>query len=247
VRSAALPKLEDIVNLPEKEDILGDWHVHTIASDGADTIENLGEEARRLGYKFLAICDHSKSVKGGIGEDMVKEEIKRIKDWNKKNDKVRLLGGIELEILEEGKLDFPSSITDDLDIVIGAIHHGYQDSIENLNERICYALQSGRINILGHLTGRLIQQRAPYPLDFLRIFALAEKMGTALEVNAHAIRMDLNVPLIRLAKNYNIKVAISSDAHIKWELSMIELGLILIRKALLRRNSLLFPKDITKF
>ncbi len=205
-----LPKLLEL------KDIKGDFHIHTKATDGAHTLEELADAAKNKGYEYMVICDHSQSlvIAGGLSSKDMLKEIEQIRKFNKKIKSFRVLAGVELEILSEGKIDYDDSLLKEFDVVVAAIHSGFKQSKEILTNRIIQAMESKYVNIIAHPTGRLFGVRNAYELDFEKIFKAAKETNTFLEINAYPERLDLSDENIRLAKNSGVGLVISTDTHL---------------------------------
>jgi len=228
-------------NLPELvqlEDIQGDLHIHTNYSDGASSIEEIALEAKKLGYKYIAICDHSQSVKyaGGLTEDELLHQIEEIAKLNKKLQGIRILAGNEVDIKDDGSLDYPEEILEKLDIVIAAVHTGFKHQV---TERICKAMEHPLVDIIAHPTGRLISTRLGYEIDLEKILKKASQTHTALEINSYYERLDLNDINCRQAKELGCRFAINTDAHHLEHLWMMKLGFGLARRAWLNKEDII--------
>ena len=201
--------------LVQLEDIRGDLHMHTNASDGKATFEEMIEAARSRGLEYIAITDHSKrvSMAGGLDTKRLEAqwaEIDRIRD---QYDNIRVLKGIECDILEKGGMDLPDDVLAKADWVIASVHYGQQQPIEQITDRILGALENPYVDILAHPTGRLINRRKPYAVDMEQVFATAAKCGKMLELNANPMRLDLHDIHCATAKRHGIPIVISTDAH----------------------------------
>ena len=220
----------------ELKDLRGDLHTHTTESDGKGTIEEMAEAAMAMGYGYLAITDHSKSltVAHGLDEKRLLKQIKKIDAYNEKlrkgRKRFRLLKGAEVDILPDGTLDHPAELLSKLDCVVGAVHSAFNMGEEAMTARIIKAISSGSIDILAHPTGRLIGARPPYPLDMERVMREAARMGVAMEINSYPERLDLNDVHCRLAKDLGVMLAISTDAHAPRTLSNMRYGLHTARR-----------------
>ncbi len=205
-------ELPDLVKL---EDIRGDLHCHTKWSDGKFTVREMAEAAKEKGYAFLGITDHSKSqtVAGGLSEDDLAEQIDEIDGLNEELDGITILKGSEVDIMEDGKLDFSDNILARLDYVICAIHGGFGLSYEKQTERVLRAMDNKHFNILAHATGRLINERPAYDIDLERVMTAAAERGCFLELNAHPNRLDINDARCKMARDMGLKVPIGTDAH----------------------------------
>jgi len=198
-----------------RDDLRGDLHCHTKASDGEATIQEMAEAAREQGCEYLAITDHSQGLSGvqGLDEKQLARQIREIDRLNAKLRGIRVLKGIEVEILEDGSLGLDDAILKELDLRIGAVHSKFDLPRTRQTERILRAMDNPHFNILAHPTGRLIDQREPYPVDLERVMRAARQRGCVLEISARPSRLDLSDVHIRMAKDMGVKLVISSDAH----------------------------------
>ncbi len=224
-RTGALP------NLIKLKDMRGDFHTHTRASDGVNTIEQMASAAQELGYEYICISDHSKTtaVAHGLNINRLEKQIAEIKKLQKRF-KIKILAGSEVDILGNGELDFPDKILKKLDVVIGSIHSGFKSPREKMTARIVAALQNKHLDILGHPTGRLINARNPYEVDLKKVFDAAAQNRKIMEIDAHPARLDLKDEHILLAKEYGIKFAIDSDAHSTDQLKLLHFGVHTARR-----------------
>lgn len=241
IEAAMKNKLPELVQL---EDIQGDLHIHTNYSDGASSIEEIALESKKLGYKYIAICDHSQSVKyaGGLTEDKLLHQMEEIAALNKKLKGIRILAGNEVDIKQDGSLDYPERILEKLDLVIAAVHIGFK---HNVTERICKAMEHPLVDIIAHPTGRLISSRLGYEIDLEKILEKASQTNTALEINSYYERLDLNDLNCRQAKELGCRFAINTDAHHLEHLWMMKLGVGLARRAWLSKDIIIntYPAD----
>lgn len=231
-------------NLIEVSDIKGDLHVHSNWSDGMGSLQELADKGKELGYEYLAVTDHSQSLKiaGGLSEKRLQEQGKEIEEINQQYEDFRLLKGIEVDILAQGKLDFSDEILQELDIVVASIHTGFGSGTD-LTERICEALKNPNIDILAHPTGRLISRRDPYKVDLERVMEVAKKNQIALEINSAPDRLDLRDKDCQKAKENEMVIAINTDAHHLSRLEDIDLGVITARRGSLEKENILNAKD----
>jgi DNA polymerase (family 10) len=205
--------------LLELKHIKGDLHVHTSASDGANTLEEMAAAAIGRGYEYIAITEHSKSlgIAGGLDEERLLEHIEAIDRFNqwiaKKGEKFRLLKGAEVEIRSDGTLDYDGEVLERLDCVVGAVHSGFEMPVEEMTGRIVNAFATGQLTIFAHPTGRLIAMREPYAVDMERVVSAAKEHGVFLELNSYPDRLDLNDVHLRLARDTGVLVAVSTDSH----------------------------------
>jgi len=228
-------------NLPkvvEMTDIKGDLHVHSKYSDGNLTLKELAELARGMGYKYIAICDHSQSARyaGGLSASRLQEQAKEIERLNLGLKNLRILKGIEVDILFDGKLDFPDDVLKKLDIVIAAIHSGFK---RNVTERMIKAMDNPWVSIIAHPSGRLISRREGYDVDLEKVLLAAKEKGKALELNAYYDRLDLNEFYLKKAKESNVKIGIGTDTHSAKGLQMMRFGVGIARRAWLEKKDIL--------
>ena len=204
----------------------GDFHVHSNWSDGIHTLAQLQAKGQALGYEYLAICDHSRTlgIAGGLSVERLQARNQEIEKLNQ-NGGCKLLRGIELEIGGEGQLDYPPEVLSELDLVVGAIHRGFGQPQGKIMERLERALSTGAIFILAHPTGRLLGRRDALAVDMEKLFKLASKYQVALELNANPDRLDLGADNLRAAKARGIPIAINTDAHSRDNLGQIHWAL----------------------
>ena len=209
------------------EDIRGDLHTHTSASDGTLSIADMAEAAKRKGYEYLAISDHSKrvSVAHGLDERRLNAQIEEIDKLAGSFGKLRLLKSCEVDILSDGSLDIANDTLRRLDFVCGAIHYNFNLSREKQTDRIIRAMDNPSFSILAHPTGRLINKRQPYELNMERVIRAAAERGCIIEINAHPDRLDMNDVHARMAKDAKVKIAISTDAHSAEGLDLMRFGI----------------------
>lgn len=208
-RKGRLPRLVT------RSSIRGDLHVHTRASDGTASIEEMADAAQALGYEYIAITEHSRrvTVAHGLDEKRLAGQIDEIDRLNETLKGITVLSGIEVDILEDGTLDLPDSILKRLDLVLGAAHTSFGMSAERQTERILRAMDNPYFSVLAHPTGRLIGRREPLALDIERLLHGALERGVFLEVNGQPDRLDLNDIHARMAKDIGVRIALSTDAH----------------------------------
>ncbi|NLM52970.1 MAG: PHP domain-containing protein [Firmicutes bacterium] len=226
------------------EDYKGDLHVHTNWSDGTASIEKMVEMAVEMGYEYVAITDHSQSLKvaRGLSLQRLAEQRAYIDKLQTKYN-LRILCGIEADILDDGSIDAPDEILAQLDVVVASVHSGFRQSREKLTARICKAMQNPYVQILGHPTGRLLGQRDPYEVDIDEILRVAKATGTILEINSSPDRLDLTDKIVLQAKKASIKIAINTDAHSQLELANITLGLAVARRGWLTADDVINTRN----
>jgi DNA polymerase (family 10) len=197
------------------KDIRGDLHVHSRATDGHYSIEEMAEAARKLGYEYIAMTDHSQHVTVARGMDARRlgRQIKEIDALNARLKGILVLKSIELDILEDGRLDLPDAILKELDVVSCSVHYKFNLPREKQTERIIRAMDNPYFQILNHPSGRLINERRAYDVDLEKVMRAARERGVAIELNAHPDRLDLDDVHCKTAKEMGVKVSISTDAH----------------------------------
>jgi len=239
-RAGKLPKLV------ERRDLRGDLHAHTTATDGHDSLEAMAKAARERGFEYLAITEHSRhlTVAHGLDPRGLAQQIEAIDRLNAKGAGVRLLKGIEVDILEDGTLDLPNEILARLDLVVGAIHSKFNLSRERQTERILRGMQHRFFTILAHPSGRLIEERPPYDVDLPRIIRAARERGSFLELNAHPDRLDLSDVHCRMAKEASVLVSIASDAHRTSDFDDLQYGIDQARRGWLEKRDVLNTRPL---
>ncbi|WP_456433839.1 DNA polymerase/3'-5' exonuclease PolX [Thermosulfuriphilus sp.] len=228
-------------NLVAYEAILGDLHVHSSFSDGVASVEEIGERAEAMGLSWVGICDHSQGLRvaGGLKSEDIAAKKEAISRFNRRKKKVKLLFGTEVDILADGTLDYPDELLKEFDLVIASIHSGFRQDEATLTKRILSAIKNPYVHIIGHPTGRLLGERAPYPLDLKAVLAAAKEAGVALEINAYYKRLDLNDVNARAAKEAGVKLAIGTDAHSLEQLAFLPLGVAMARRGWCEAQDLL--------
>jgi DNA polymerase (family 10) len=230
-KAGRLPHLVDL------QDLAGDLHAHTKATDGRHSLKEMAEAARRRGLQYLAITDHSRRLTMAKGFDAARlvaqmEEIDRL---NAALSGIRLLKGIEVDILEDGNLDLPDDLLGRLDLVVGAVHSRFNLPMQKQTERIVKAMDHPHFSILAHPSGRLIGQREPYEVDMSRIIRKARERRCFLEVNAHPERLDLTDIHCQMAREEGVLLAINTDAHSTLELENARFGIGQARRGWLEK------------
>jgi DNA polymerase (family 10) len=238
IETAQKGKLPELVRL---DDIRGDLHSHTRATDGRSSLEEMAQAARERGYEYLAITDHSKhvTVARGLDARRLGEQIEEIDRLNEKLHDIVLLKGIEVDILEDGSLDLPDDILKKLDLVVCAVHYKFNLSAEKQTDRIIKGIDNPYFTILAHPTGRMIGQRDPYQLDMERLMKAAKESNCFLEINAQPDRLDLTEVYAKMAKEMGIMIAISTDAHSVNELDFMRFGAYQARRGWLESEDVL--------
>lgn len=239
-RAGTLPKLVEL------SDLKGDLHAHTKATDGRNSLHEMALAARERGFEYLAITEHSKHVTVAHGLDVPRllTEIDEIDRLNATLPDITLLKGIEVDILEDGRLDLPDHVLGRLDLVIGAVHSRLHLPRQQQTERILRAMDRPYFHILAHPTGRLIQERAPYDVDMPRIIRQARQRGCFLELNAHPDRLDLLDTYCQLAKEEGVLISINSDAHSVLDFNNLRFGVGQARRGWLEKDDVLNTRPL---
>jgi len=213
--------------LVELDDIRGDLHSHTTATDGRNSLEEMAHAARALGYEYLAISDHTRHVTVAHGMDAkrLEKQIAEIDRLNDELDGLVLLKSAEVDILEDGTLDLPDSVLAKLDFTVCAVHYRFDLSGKRQTDRILRAMDNPHFSVLAHPTGRLIGEREAYAIDIEKIMRAARDRGCLLELNAYPDRLDLNDAHCKLAKEIGVKVSLGTDAHSTGDLRFMRFGI----------------------
>ena len=217
-----------------RADIRGDLHMHTEATDGRDTIRQMAEAALARGLSYIAITDHSKNLAmtNGLDDARALGHIKRIREVDAEMEgRIRILPGIEVDILADGALDLDDSTLAQMDIVVASVHSHFNQPTEEMTARVLRALENPHVRILGHPTGRKVLGREPYAINVDTVLKQAAKLGVAVEHNASPARADLNDLHLRLAKQHGCKIVINTDAHATEELDQMRYGITQLRRA----------------
>ena len=238
IEAALENRLPELVRL---DDIRGDLQLHTTWSDGAHSVADLAAGVRAKGYQYMAVTDHSKSatVAGGMKEAQVVQMIAEVRALNARLRGFRVLAGCEVDIRADGSLDFSDEVLAQLDLVQVSVHSRFKMSREDMTRRIVRAVQHPLVHILGHPTGRLIGERAPYEVDVEAVLQAAKLGGVAAEINASPSRLDLNDLHARRAKDLGIPITISTDAHAIPQLDYMRYGVAVARRAWLTPSDVL--------
>lgn len=231
------------------EAIKGDLHVHSEASgDAAGSLEEIAAAAKKCGYEYLAITDHTSSlgIAPGLNGPRLLEHRRKIMAVNKKIKGITLLAGVEADIKADGSLDIADDVLNQLDIVVASVHSAFHQSEAVMTSRLLRALSNPNVDIIGHPSGRLLLQRDPYDAEWPEVFKAAARHGVALEVNAYPARLDLNDILIREALKFKIKIAISTDAHDVAQLANIRYGIAIARRGWATAGDVINTWPLTK-
>jgi DNA polymerase (family X) len=246
IEAAEKHSLPDLIT---DKDILGDVHMHTVETDGRCTIEEMAEAARGRGYKYMAITDHSKNLAfaNGLDDKRAVEHIQRIRKVAEHTEGIRILAGIEVDILTEGELDLSDSVLSEMDIVIASVHSQFGQEPAKMTERLIRAIENPNTSLIGHPTGRLLLRRDAYGFDMDAVLQAAAKHKVAMELNAYPDRLDLNDRHLRMAKERGVKIVINTDSHHTSHLEKIRFGVLQARRAWLTKSDVLNTLPQQKF
>ena len=223
---------DKLPNLVTEKDLKGTLHVHTTYSDGRNSVEEMAKAALELGYSYIGICDHSKAAAyaNGLNEARVRKQWEEIDAVNATLDGIRVLKGIEVDIMSDGHLDFEDDFLAEFDVVVASIHSKFSMSEQEATERVIRAVENPHVDILGHLTGRLLLSREGYPLNIRAVIDAAAESGTAIEINANPARLELDWRYLDYAKEKGVQIPINTDAHSIEGLSDMHFGVGIARK-----------------
>ena len=236
--------------LIEQSDIRGDVHMHTVATDGKNTIREMADAALARGYEYIAITDHSKNLAMTIGldDERALEHIRNIREVNKEMEgRIRVFTGIEVDILSDGELDLSDDVLAQMDVVIASVHSLFNQPEEQMTERVLRALENPNTRILGHPTGRLLLRREAYKLNLPQILRRAAELSVAVEHNAYPDRLDLCDRDLRLAKELGCRISINTDSHHTSHMEKMRYGIKQLRRAWLTKDDVLNTLPADKF
>jgi len=233
--------------LLRQEDLRGDVHMHTVETDGKNTIEEMAEAAKARGYQYMAITDHSKNLAfaNGLDDRRAVEHIARIRAANDKIEGITIFAGIEVDILPEGDLDLSDEVLAQMDIVIASVHSVFNQDAAKMTDRLLKAISNPNTSIIGHPTGRIQLRRDSYAFDMRAVLTAAAQHKVAMELNAYPDRLDLNDVNLRQAKQHGVKIVINTDAHHTSHMEKIRFGVLQARRAWLTKDDVLntLPKE----
>jgi len=245
----AAAEARTLPRLVEVADIRGDLHCHTTESDGRDDLETMAEAARRRGLRYLAITEHSRAIpsptrRTGMDEARCLEHAGRIRALQPRFPDLRLLAGIEVDILPDGRLDMADEVLGQLDLVVGSLHSQLEMDREAMTARVLRAFENPHLHVWGHPSGRLLGRRAPVSIDWERVFEQAGRHGIALEINAQPDRLDLPDHLIRAARDCGVRFVISTDSHAVVQFANLKYAVATARRGWLTREDVLNTRDL---
>ena len=237
IEAAQAGTLPDVISIA---DIRGDLHVHSSWSDGRHSIEAMARAAQERGLSYVVMADHSRSsvIAGGMSVAAVAAQREEIAAVNARLDGFRVLAGIELDIKQDGSLDYEDELLATFDFVTASVHSGFGQSAERITDRVLAAIRSPHVDAIGHPTGRLLSRREPLALDMDAVIEAAAETGTALEINANPDRLDLNDEYARQAAEAGVRLAINTDAHAVEHLAFLEYGIATAQRGWVR------PQDV---
>ena len=236
-----LAGMRKLPHLLEFKDIRGTFHCHTTYSDGVNSLAEMADAARDLGWEYLGIGDHSRSAAyaGGLTEGKVRAQFKEIDALNAKHPEFRIFKGTECDILPNGDLDWPDRVLAAFEYVVVSVHSNFRMPEGEMTRRIIKALKNKYVTMLGHPTGRLLLSRDAYPVDMVKVINAASDHGKVIEINAHPMRLDLDWRLCKYAKEKGVTIAINPDAHNIEGLRDVHYGVGIARKGWLEKRNVL--------
>ena len=236
-------------DLITQQDLQGDVHMHTVETDGRNSIEEMALAARERGYKYMAITDHSQNLAfaNGLDDKRALEHVLRIHEADKSVDAIRIFAGIEVDILADGTLDLSDSVLEQMDLVIASVHSHFNQTAEEMTARLLKAIGNPNVSIIGHPTGRLLLRRDAYGFDLDAVLEAAARHKVAMELNAYPDRLDLCDRHLRLAKQHGVKIVINTDSHHTSHMEKIRFGVLQARRAWLTPKDVLNTLPVEKF
>ncbi len=238
IEAAAEHHLPELLKL---EDIRGEIHMHTVETDGRNTIEEMAMAARERGYEYIAITDHTKNLAfaNGLDDKRAVEHIKRIRRTNEQIEGIRILAGAEVDILANGALDLSDSVLEQMDVVVASVHSAFNQDSAQMTDRLLKAMSNKNTMIIGHPTGRILLRRDAYQFDMAKVLDMAAKEKVAMELNAYPDRLDLCDRHLRMARERGVKIVINTDAHHTTHFEKLKYGVLQARRAWLTRADVL--------
>src|SRR3984957_14820171 len=246
IEAAATHSLPKLIEL---SDIRGDVHMHTVETDGRNTIEEMAEAAKARGHEYMAITDHSKNLAfaNGLTDERALAHLEKIRAVEKNLGGIRIFAGIEVDILADGSLDLSDEVLAKLDIVIASVHSHFNQDRVTMTHRLLKAINNPNTSLIGHPTGRQLLRRDEYPLDFDAVLRGAAKRKVAMELNSYPDRLDLSDVHLRMAKQHGVKVVINTDSHHTSHMEKLHYGVTQARRAWLTKGDVLNTLPAAKF
>jgi DNA polymerase (family 10) len=229
IQAAEKGKLPRLIELSQ---IRGDLQMHTTASDGKNSILEMAHKAKEMGYDYIAITDHSKAVRvaGGLDEKQLAKHLKEIEKANSQTSGVRILKGVEVDILADGTLDLKDDILEECEVVLASVHSRFNMEEGEMTRRVIKAIRNPNVKILAHPTGRLILEREPFKINLKEVIQAAIDHGVIMEINAYPDRLDLKDVDARMARDMGARLAIDTDAHSAQQLELMKFGVFTARR-----------------
>jgi len=223
--------------------------MHTVETDGKNTIEEMAEAARARGYKYMAITDHSKNLAfaNGLDDPRAEAHLKKIRAASKQMEGITILAGIEVDILADGELDLSDSVLEQMDIVIASVHSHFNQEPAQMTDRLLRVIANPNTSLIGHPTGRQLLRREGFAFDYDKVFTAAAKAGVAMEHNAYPERLDLRDQHLRMAKAKGVKFVVNTDSHHTSHLEKIRYGVLQLRRAWLSKDDVLNTLPLAEF
>src|SRR6266581_8618111 len=230
-------------------DLQGDVHMHTVETDGRNTIEEMAEAAKARGYKYMAITDHSKNLAfaNGLDDKRAAAHVKKIRSADAAGHGIKIFAGIEVDILADGQLDLSNAVLEQMDLVIASVHSHFQQEPAQMTERLLRAIANKNVSLIGHPTGRILLRRDGYHFDEDTVFKAAAKNQVAMEHNAYPDRLDLSDRHLRKARELGVKFVVNTDSHHTSHLEKIRYGVLQARRAWLTKAHVLNTLPVEKF
>ncbi len=246
IEAAAAGEVPELVRL---EDIQGDVHMHTVATDGRSTIEEMIAAARERGYRYMAITDHSKNLAfaNGLDDARAEEHIRKIRAAAQRYDDITVFAGIEVDILADGALDLSDSVLEQMDVVIASVHSHFQQEPAQTTDRLLRAIANQNVSLIGHPTGRILLRREGYSFDLDAVLRAAAEHRVAMEHNSYPDRLDLCDRHLRLAHERGVKIVVNTDAHHTSHLEKIRYGITQLRRGWMTRADVLNTRGPQEF
>lgn len=239
-------ELDGLISLA---DIRGDFHMHTTWSDGGYSIREMVEACRKKGYSHIVITDHTQYLKvaNGLTPERLRLQMAEIRELNQEYDDIEIFTGTEMDILPDGRLDFDDELLEELDFVIASIHSNFNQSREQIMQRLYSAISNPHVDMIAHPTGRIIGQREGYDVDVPQLIEWAKEYGKILELNANPHRFDLAVDYLVMAQDAGVHIAINTDAHATDQLRYMDIGVRYGQKAWLKKETVVNTWPLEQF